>query len=88
MAALYEGGEEWFAGTIEKARADGRFNILYEDGDSELGEDGPAKRRRCEASKKTRMYQVRQVPADAGGTADACAHPGCQLEIWICCPTP
>jgi hypothetical protein len=35
VEGLYDDGDEWYQGKIEKANADGTFNVLYDDGDQE-----------------------------------------------------
>ena len=40
ILALYEGeGDEWYPAVVSKVNADGTFDIMYEDGDTELGVD-------------------------------------------------
>ena len=36
VEARFGGGEKWFKGKVSRARSDGTFDILYEDGDTEM----------------------------------------------------
>ena len=37
IEALFEGGEEWYAGMVSAIQADGTYDIMYDDGDQEVG---------------------------------------------------